>query len=176
MTYFLLKEAVSAMDPTDLRFTHKFKPNNGTAVTSYNFVASPLTLAMYGTPGSPIPIVRNEELHLYSAQIRLGLNDLAGAVAEVNNVRTLVGHLAPVANPGTYTGVRDLILREYIASTTGEPAGDRVAAIRDYGLPTVTDTTWDNVANQGPDTHATVQPFAIADVTARNGNTSYTCP
>src|SRR5262249_3189373 len=45
-TYFVLNEATNAMDPADLRFTHKFKPNVGTAVTAYNFIASPLTLAM----------------------------------------------------------------------------------------------------------------------------------
>jgi starch-binding outer membrane protein, SusD/RagB family len=173
-TYYLLQEAVNVIDPADLRL-RKFVPNATTALTAYNFVASPLTLSMYPSPASPIPIVRNEELHLYGAQIRLGLNDLAGAVAEINNVRTKVGGLPPVANPGTYTGVRDLILREYMASTTGEPSGDRVAAIRDYSLPTVADTTWDHVPNQGPDTHATVQPFPVSDVTARNGNTQYSC-
>jgi len=58
----------------------------------------------------------------------------------------------------------------------GEPNGDRVSAIRDYGMPTVADTTWDHVAKQGPDTHATVEPFPVTDVQVRGGNTSYTCP
>jgi hypothetical protein len=174
-TYYLLTEAVNAIDPADLR-RNKFKPNATPAVTSFNIVASPLTYGMYPAPTSPVPIIRNEELHLYGAQIRLGLGDFAGAVQEINNVRTNVGGLPPVANPNTYVGVRDLILRELLASTSGEPSGDRVSAIRDYAVQTQTDTTWDHVLNQGPDTRATVQPFPIADQTARNGNTAYTCP
>jgi hypothetical protein len=174
-TYYLLNEAVGAIDPADQRRA-KFVTNAQPASTSYAFVASPLTYSMYPAPTSPMPIIRNEELHLYGAQIRLGLNDLAGAMQEVNLVRGQVGGLSPLANPGTYVGVRNAIVQEMLASTDGEPSGDRVAAIRDYAMQTVSDTTWDHVANHGPDTRATVQPFPVADVTARNGNTRYVCP
>jgi len=170
-TYYLLNEAVAVIDPADKRLVKLMTNPSGTAATTFNAKASPLTFSMYPNATSPVPIIRNEELHLYGAQIRLGLNDLAGAVAEINQVRTQVGGLPPFVNPGTYVGVRNQILTEFMASTSGEPAGDRSAAIRDYGLPLVADTTWG-----ARDTHATVEPFTSTDVTARNGNTKYICP
>jgi hypothetical protein len=72
--------------------------------------------------------------------------------------------------------VRNQILHELRASTMGEPNGDRVSAIRDYGMAAVADTTWDHIAKQGPDTHATVEPFPLADANVRHQNTAYTCP
>jgi hypothetical protein len=173
-TYYILKEAIADIDPADNRLA-KTRPN-GTAGTSFGpLAASDLTYAMYPSPGSAMPIIRNEELNVFAAQIRLGLNDIPGAVAAINAVRTQVGGLPPVSAAGqTYVSVRNQILKELRASTMGEPNGDHVAAIRDYGLPAVADTTWNNQPTG--DTHATVQPFPIPDVTARNGNTAYTCP
>jgi hypothetical protein len=173
-TYYILKEAIADIDPADNRLA-KTQPN-GTAGTSFGpLAASGFTYAMYPSPGSAMPIIRNEELNLFAAQIRLGLNDIPGAVAAINAVRTQVGGLPPLSAAGqTYISVRNQILKELRASTMGEPNGDHVAAIRDYGLPAVADTTWNSQPTG--DTHATVQPFPIPDVTARNGNTAYTCP
>jgi hypothetical protein len=99
-----------------------------------------------------------------------------GAVNAINAVRVNVGGLPAIPSVGqTYFTLRNQILHELRASTMGEPNGDRVAAIRDYGMPTVADTTWDHVAKQGPDTHATVEPFPTSDITSRGGNTSYVC-
>jgi hypothetical protein len=174
-TYYILKEAIADIDPADNRLA-KTQPNLGPAGTSFGpLAASDFTYSFYPSPGSAMPIIRNEELNLFAAQIRLGLNDIPGAVAAINAVRTQVGGLPPVSAAGqTYVSVRNQILKELRASTMGEPNGDHVAAIRDYGLPAVADTTWNNQPTG--DTHATVQPFPIPDVTARNGNTAYTCP
>lgn len=168
-TYYVLLEAIADIDPSDLRLAKLELNPSGAATTTGSSEASPYTYTMYLSPTSPMPVVRNEELNLVEAQIRLGLGDLSGAVAAINAVRTKVGGLAPVS-PATYATVRDQILKEMRASLMGEPGGDRVAAIRDYGLPAVADTTWG-----ASDTHATVQPFPVADATARNNNTAYTC-
>jgi hypothetical protein len=130
-----------------------------------------MTLGMYPNAGSQMPIIRNEELNLFEAQIRLGLGDINGAINAINAVRVNVGGLPALSATGqTYTSVRNQILKELRASTIGEPGGDRVSALRDYGLPAVADTTW------GPqDTHATVETLSTADLEGR-ANSHYTCP
>jgi hypothetical protein len=168
-TYYVLKEAVADIDPADQRLA-KLIPNKGPAGTAYKAVASPLTLAMYQTPASPMPLIRNEELTLIAAQIRLGLGDIPGTQAAINAVRSRVAGL-PNVTLVAYADARDQVLKELRASTLGEPAGARGQAIRDYGLAAVVNVTWG-----AADTHATVQPIPIADVTTRNGNTAYVCP
>jgi starch-binding outer membrane protein, SusD/RagB family len=168
-TIYVLNEALADIDPADHRLS-KLIPAAQGAKTAYAAKASGFTFGMYQTPNSPIPVIRNEELTLFLAQIRLGLGDIAGAVRAINVVRSKVGGLPPIA-PATYTAVRDAILKELRASTLGEAGGDRTSAIRDYGLPVVADTTW-----AGKDLHTTVEPFPVPDVTTRNGNTHYTCP
>jgi hypothetical protein len=176
-TAYVLVEALADIESGDNRL-QKLIPSGGPAGTNYApGVASSLTFGMYQTPNSPMPMIRNEELNLFEAQIRLGLNDIPGAVNAINAVRQNVAGLAPISAAGqTYFTLRNQILHELRASTMGEPNGDRVSAIRDYGLPAVADTTWDHVSKQGPDTHATVEPFPLADITARNGVTTYVCP
>ncbi|HXB27331.1 MAG TPA: hypothetical protein VNV25_21555 [Gemmatimonadaceae bacterium] len=177
-TAYMLNEAIADIEPGDKRLVKVILPAD-TAGTPYApGVAAFNTFGMYQTPASPMPMIRNEELNLFEAQIRLGLNDLAGAVNAINLVRVNVGGLAPISAAGqTYFTLRNQILHELRASTMGEPNGDRVAAIRDYGMPTVADTTWDHDGpKQGPDLHTTVEPFPTTDITTRNGNTSYVCP
>jgi hypothetical protein len=177
-TAYMLLETIADIEPADLRLNKVILAQDTAAGTPYApGVASEYTFGMYQNPTSPMPIIRNEELNLFEAQIRLGLNDIPGAVNAINAVRQNVGGLAPIKAAGqTYFTMRNQILHELRASTMGEPNGDRVAAIRDYGMPTVTDTTWSNIPKKGPDLHTTVEPFPITDVTTRNGNTSYTCP
>ena len=66
---------------SDLRFTH------------YN------TAPFFGGGGSasPIPIIRNEELILLRAEARYNTGDAAGALADLNFVRTTSGGLEPLA-------------------------------------------------------------------------------
>jgi hypothetical protein len=178
-TDFVLNEALTDIEAGDNRLAKLITtPNNQLAGTPYApNVASAMRFGMYQTPNSPMPIIRNEELNLFEAQIRLGLNDIPGAVNAINAVRTKVAGLAPISLAGqTYFTVRDQILHELRASNMGEPNGDRVAAIRDYGVATVVLTTWNTHPNPGPDLHTTVEPFALPDITTRGGNTSYVCP
>jgi hypothetical protein len=175
-TAYVLNETLADIESGDNRLA-KLIPSAGPAGTNYApHVASAMTYGMYQNPGSPMPMIRNEELNLFEAQIRLGLNDLNGAVNAINAVRVNVGGLPTISAAGqTYFTLRNQILHELRASTMGEPNGDRVAAIRDYGMPSVADTTWDHVAKQGPDTHATVEPFPTSDISSRGGNTAYVC-
>jgi len=169
-TYYVLKEAVADIDPADRRLAKLIPSPFGAAGTPYSAVASDLTLAMYQNATSPMPIIRNEELNLIEAQIRLGLGDLAGANTSINAVRSAVAGLPPVS-PASYVAVRNQILKELRASLIGEPGGDRTIAIRNYGMAVVADTTWG-----ATDTHATVQPMPVSEVDSRNGNAAYTCP
>ena len=178
-TAYMLNETLADIEPADKRLAKIIVAQDTIAGTPYApGIASKYTFGMYQSPSSPMPMIRNEELNLFEAQIRLGLNDIAGAVKAINAVRQNVGGLPAVSSLGqTYFTVRDQILHELRASTMGEPNGDRVAAIRDYAMPTVADTTWDHDGKkQGPDLHTTVEPFPVTDITTRNGNTSYTCP
>lgn len=175
-TAYILLETLADIEPGDLRLAKIVQAPDSIAGTAYApGVASKKTFGMYQTPNSPMPIIRNEELNLFEAQIRLGLNDIAGAQGAINAVRSAVAGLPPVTLT-TYAQARNQILHELRASTMGEPNGDRVSAIRDYGMAAIADTTWTQVANPGPDTHATVEPFPTTDITARGGNTAYTCP
>ena len=169
-TYYVLKEAVADFDPADKRLV-KIIPAAGAAGTGYASAASPMTVGMYPSSSSPMPIIRNEELNLFEAEIRLGLGDIPGAINAINAVRVNVGGLPALSATGqTYMSVRNQILKELRASTIAEPSGDRVAALRDYGLPAVADTTWG-----AKDTHATVEPLSSADIEGRP-NSHYTCP
>jgi len=55
--------------------------------------ASTLGYAIWPTTSSPIPVIRNEELILLRAEAKLGTGDKAGAIADLNIVRTGSGSL-----------------------------------------------------------------------------------
>ncbi len=168
-TFYILNEAMADIDPADKRLV-KIIPAAGPAGTPFSSVASANTIGMYPSADSHMPIIRNEELNLFEAQIRLGLGDIPGAINAINAVRVQVGGLPALSAAGqTYVSVRNQILKELRASTIGETNGDRVAAIRDYGLPALADTTWGKV-----DTHATVMTLAANDVEGR-ASSNYTC-
>jgi starch-binding outer membrane protein, SusD/RagB family len=131
-----------------------------------------VTVSFYQTPSSPVPIIRNEELVLIDAMVQLGLGHFPQAMASVNAVHQHVGGAAlAIPNPGTYVGIRDLILHELRLSNIGEPGAERVLALRNYGLEALQTTTWG-----AADTHATVLPIPISETGPRNGNIAYTCP
>lgn len=169
-TIYVMKEANVDIDPADQRRA-KLVPNSaGVAGTVYAAQASPLTLGVYQNVASPMPIIRNEELVLTEAEVRLALGDVAGANTAINAVRVGVGGLPAIA-PATYVAARDAILKELRASTLGEPGGYRTSALRDYGLEAKADTTWG-----ATDTHATVLPVPNTDANARSGNVATVCP
>lgn len=59
-------------------------------------IAATYRFNIYPTTTSPLPIVRNEELILIRAEARYFTGNVAGALADLNTVRTVSGGLAPL--------------------------------------------------------------------------------
>lgn len=171
-TLRMLNEFVAAVDTAnDLRWKAKFVANPAQPQQQgYSGVSAPFIFGFYPSVGSPIPIVRNEELVLIRAQIRLGLNDLPGAWTLINDVRTQVGGLAAEPISTDYATTRDALMREQRISTVLEAGGDRAIAIRMYGLAAAVDTTWGS-----GDTHATLMPVPITELAGRPAG-ALSCP
>ena len=68
----------------------------GTVSLSTQGVTSNVRITAYATNASPVPVVKNEELVLLRAEARLQSGDRAGAIADLNLVRTVSGGLAPL--------------------------------------------------------------------------------
>jgi hypothetical protein len=79
-----------------------------------------------------IAFLKNEELILLRAQAKVGLGDLAGALADVNFVRAASGGLAPLGPFANATAAIDAILREKRYSLLFESA-HRLVDLRAYG-------------------------------------------
>lgn len=171
-TLRLMNEFVAAVDTaSDLRWKAKVIVNSSPPQQQgYSGVSAPFIIDFYPGVGSPIPIVRNEELVLVRAQIRLGLGDLPGAWNLINAVRTQVGGLPAATTSTDYATTRDALMREQRISTVLESSSDRAIAIRMYGLAAVADTTWGT-----NDTHATLMPVPIAELAGRASATP-SCP
>ena len=81
---------------------------------------------------TPTAYLKNEELILLRAQAKVGLGDLAGALVDVNFVRSASGGLAPLAPFASATTAIDAILREKRYSLLFESA-QRLVDLRAYG-------------------------------------------
>jgi len=196
-TYVVLWDLVADVDTVnDARWKAKFAPipaqNLPVQQSTFSPVASPYTYAYYPTTGSPVPIVRDEELTLVDAQIQLGLGALTNAMTLVNNVHQQAGGYAtPLVVPSDYVHVRDALLKEQRISTAIEASGDRTFSIRMYDMAAIADTTWQ--AHSGPDSagvasvkqntgtaptdyHTTVLPIEETEIDGRGGHISLTCP
>lgn len=79
-----------------------------------------------------IAFLKNEELVLLRAQAKVGLGDLAGALADVNFVRSASGGLAPLAPFASATAAINAILVEKRYSLLFESA-HRLVDLRAYG-------------------------------------------
>jgi starch-binding outer membrane protein, SusD/RagB family len=175
----------------DARWAAKFSVNPVHAgKTPFSGIASPYIYSYYGSPSSPTPILRNEELTLLDAQIQLGLGNYGAAITLINDVHEEAGgYAAPLSIAATYTAVRDSLMREQRISTVLEGSEDRLITIRMYGMEAVSDTTWD--ATSGPDAagaaaakqsigafadlHTTVLPPPATEVDARGGSYTAVC-
>jgi len=181
-TFYQLNDFIADVDTVhDLRWKAKFALNlNAKQDPVYNVVASNYQYAMYPSASSPIPMVREEELVLWDAQIQMGLGNFAPALALVNDVRTTVGGLAafPASVASSYTSLRDSLMKEQRISTTFEPSADRTIAIRMYGLATVADTTWlhEDPGVKTGDLHTTVMPIPQGEIDGRGGSFTTSCP
>jgi hypothetical protein len=112
---------LQASGARDARFLLKVD-SAGSTINRYGIVSN-LRFRAYRAAGaqyvgtgsgssSPIPIIRNEELILDRAEARWFTGDQAGALADLNFVRTNSGGLAPIAMPGTTTAFVDALLYE----------------------------------------------------------------
>jgi hypothetical protein len=171
----------------DLRWRNKFVVDSQPVqLSQYAGTSDSKNYLPYATVGSPIPIVRAEELALVRAQIQLGLGNFAVAAGLINQVHMNAGGFGgPLSIALTYTAVRDSLLREQRVSTVFEGSGDRMIALRMYGLEAVADTTWQ--ATTGPDAtvdaglghptdyHTTVAAIPIQELSARGGQWTLLC-
>ncbi len=167
-TFRIMNEFVASVDTAhDARWKAKFIANAAAPQQqAYSGVSAPFIVDFYPSVSSPVPIVRNEELVLVRAQVRLGLADFTGAWNLINMVRTVVGQLPAATTTTDYVSTRDALMREQRISTVLESSGDRAIAIRMYGLAAAVDTTWGST-----DTHATLMPVPVAELAGRTSAT-----
>lgn len=115
----------------DLRFTSK--TFSRTAQTT-DGLTSNLGWARYPSPGSPIPIIRNEELILIRAEANIQLGNLAAAKRDIDFVRVRSGGLDTLSAAAFSTGTAALnaLLHERRYSLVFE-WGHRWIDMRRYG-------------------------------------------
>lgn len=113
----------------DQRFVDKIVTR---PLSSADDLTSNLGWIRYPTPNTPIPIIKNEELILLRAEALIGQNDLVGALADINTVRTRSGRLAPLAVLASPTAALDELLYNKLYSLMFEGAHRWIDA-RHYG-------------------------------------------
>jgi len=89
-------------DKPSLRDWEACKAAVGTVSISTQGVTSNVRITAYASNTAPVPIIKNEELILLRAEARLATGDRAGAIADLNLVRTVSGGLAPL--PASFAG------------------------------------------------------------------------
>jgi hypothetical protein len=97
-------------------------------------IPTDLAVARYAANTTPVPVIRNEELVLLDAEIRLATADKAGAIANIDAVRAISGGLAASGLTGASPDATVLneILRQKRFSLFAE--GHRWVDMRRYGL------------------------------------------
>jgi starch-binding outer membrane protein, SusD/RagB family len=113
----------------DQRFLDKIVPRT---VTSSDNLTSDLGWIRYPTPNTPIPIIKNEELILLRAEALIGQANLAGALPDINTVRTLSGRLPALAGFASQEAALDELLYNKLYSLMFEGA-HRWLDARHYG-------------------------------------------
>jgi len=90
---FLSEARLRANGAPDLRASTKAAV--GTRTLSVQGVLSNVRITRYASNADPVPIIKNEELILLRAEARWFGGNKAGALADINTVRTVSGGLAP---------------------------------------------------------------------------------
>ena len=92
---------LKASGAPDDRLTRKVVAN-ATVVNAPGGINIPAThhFIIYASNSSPVPIIRNEELILLRAEANIGLNNLAAALADINDIRVVSGGLDPLGSLG----------------------------------------------------------------------------
>lgn len=138
-------------------------------------VASKYIYAMYLSPGSPLPIIRSENMTLFEAEIRLGLGDVTGAMGYVNDVRTEVGGLTTPLTLTDPIAVRNQIMKEQEISTLMEAGADRLVSIQMYNVAAQADTTWEHVPGYDADAHTDMFAITSEEYVSRGNTWNPTC-
>ena len=111
---------------------------------------------------------------LTEAMIRLGLNDVTGAMQYVNDVRTEVGGLSPLTL-AVGTDVRNQIMKEQEISTLMEGGADRLVSIQLYNMAAQADTTWEHVPPYNTDVHTSMFVLTSEELNGRGGSWNPSC-
>jgi starch-binding outer membrane protein, SusD/RagB family len=144
----------------DLRFTRKVKmaekPGSAQGLTS------DLVFTLYSSPGSPVPLIRNEELLLLRAEAKFFTSDVTGAVADLNLVRTVSGGL-PALSGGAPTEAEFVTALLYEREFSLLFEGHRWIDVRRFGkLDTLPLDKADHTRNRR-------YPIPLAECNARPG-------
>lgn len=113
----------------DQRFVDKIVPR---PISSNNGLTSDLGWIRYPSPGTPIPIVKKEELILLRAEANIGLGDLPAALPDINTVRQTSGNLPALTDLGTPEAALNELLYNKLYSLMFEGAHRWIDA-RHYG-------------------------------------------
>jgi hypothetical protein len=158
-------------DPDD-RYTAKIRtglpqrqgPPTGNGPTTGS---STLGFSIWPTVSSSIPIIRNEELILISAEAKLATGDRAGAIADLNIVRVNSGGLPPstLTAGSSADDILTGILYEKRYSLMME--GDRWVDMRRYGR--LNQLPLDVASGPNKNFVATVEPIPSSECQVRKG-------
>jgi hypothetical protein len=119
--------------------------------------------------GTPMAQLRNAELFLLRAEAKLGLNDLAGATADVNAVHVGEGRLAPYATFTSRAEALAALNYEYRYSLILE-GWQHLSFLRRYGLLDLAYVSQPGTPNGGAtDPLNQALPIPVGEATARNG-------
>lgn len=196
---FVLKGAAHQMDTAnDQRLLAKFAvaPALPTSVGANS--ASSMAYLNNLNLATPIPIIRNVELHFLLARAYLGTNQLLKAAHAVDSVRTIVGGLQtgflPVTlihvdsvdangkvvktdttvttlDPTSYPSTRDFLMRELRPTLINDGEGEMITAIRDLGLVMQDLTTWGST-----DYHTSIENIPVVERQQRHNSYAPVCP
>jgi hypothetical protein len=97
-----------------------------------NSFESDLGWIRYPSPGTPIPLIKNEELILLRAEANIGLTDLGTALTDLNLVRQSSGGLPALGGLADQTAATDELLYNRLFSLLYE-GGHRWIDLRRYG-------------------------------------------
>ena len=125
-------DAQSGPSGIDARYTRKVVPLASPVAPPQNLnIPATHRFTIYPTPNSPAPIIRNEELMLIRAEANIFTGNLAPAMQDINNIRSVSGGLNPVVFTTPADGLTALLYeRRYSLLFEGQRWNDH----RRFGL------------------------------------------
>jgi len=92
------------------------------------------TQTVFPLAGSPIPLATGVEARMIQAEAALKSGDATAYLARMNDARTTIASLTPLADPGSTTAREDLLFREraFWFWGTAHRLGDLRRLVKDY--------------------------------------------